>query len=210
MRSRPVFLFALVVLTILPAIGNEKKKPVLPVPVTNARTVVVLIDPNAGISPSAPLANKTAQEDVEKALVKWGRLNPVLSTLDADFVIVIRKGSGKLVQQTIGGVGPNNRPVIVQPNDSGIRIGGQKGQPPDGTQTDPASTDPHPQVEVGASQDSFVVYEGNLDSPLDRAPVWRYVAKNGLKSPGVPAVDEFRKIFTETEKQQQQQQPKKP
>jgi len=29
--------------------GNEKKKPVLPVPVLNARTVAVIIDPDAGI-----------------------------------------------------------------------------------------------------------------------------------------------------------------
>jgi len=48
------------------AAGNEKKKPVLPVPVLNARTVAVIIDPDAGISPSAPMANKNAQEDVEK------------------------------------------------------------------------------------------------------------------------------------------------
>jgi hypothetical protein len=208
MRRRVLLLCPLAMIAIFSAAGNDKKKPVLPVPVLNARTVVVLIDPDAGISPTAPMANKTAQEDVEKALAKWGRLRPEVSTVTADFVIVIRKGNGKLVQQTIGGTGPNNRPVIIQPNDSGIRIGGQKGQPPDGTQTDPASTNPHPQVEMGAAEDSFLVYDGTIGDPLSRAPIWRYVAKNGLKSPEVPAVEEFRKIFNETEKQQQQQ--KKP
>jgi hypothetical protein len=58
------------------AVADKKKKVVLPPYVLAARTVVVLIDPNTGISPSSPLANKTAQEDVEKALMKWGRLNP--------------------------------------------------------------------------------------------------------------------------------------
>ena len=49
--------------------GNEKKKPVLPVPVLNARTVAVIIDPDAGISPSAPMANKNAQERSEERRV---------------------------------------------------------------------------------------------------------------------------------------------
>lgn len=208
MRRNFTVLFALSFLAFGSALGNEKKKPVLPVSVVNSRTVAVLIDPDAGISPSAPSANKTAQEDVEKALTKWERLKLEMSTATADFVIVIRKGNGKLVQQTIGGAAPNNRPVIIQPNDSGIRIGGQKGQPGDGTQTDPTSTAPHPQVEMGATEDSFLVYDGTVGNPLERAPIWRYVAKNGLKPPDVPAVEEFRKIFNETEKQQQQQQKK--
>jgi len=45
---------SLLLLAALSAAGNEKKKPVLPVPVLNARTVAVIIDPDAGISPSRP------------------------------------------------------------------------------------------------------------------------------------------------------------
>ncbi len=186
--------------------GNEKKKPVLPVPVLNARTVAVIIDPDAGVSTSAPLANKTAQEDVEKAIGKWGRLRPVLASMSPDLIIVVRKGNGKMVQPEIGGGGtsPNNRPVIIQPNDNGIRIGGQKGRSPDGTQTDPQSGSPQPRVGVGASEDSFVVYDGTaVGDPTSNGSIWRYVAKNGLKSPDVPAVEEFKKIFDETERQQQ-------
>jgi hypothetical protein len=48
----------------------------------------------------------------------------------------------------------------------------------------------------------FVVYEGHVDGPLDRAPAWRYMTKNALHSPNVPAVEEFRKVIEETEKQQ--------
>ena len=75
----------------------DKKKNSLPPSVLNARTVLVLIDPQAGISVNAPLANKTAQEDVEKAFMKWGRLTPVMDMETADLVITVRKGSGKLV-----------------------------------------------------------------------------------------------------------------
>jgi hypothetical protein len=61
-------------------------------------------------------------------------------------------------------------------------------------------------VGVGATEDSFVVYDGTVADPMDRAPVWRFVAKNGLHSPDVPAVGEFRKLIEEAEKQQKQQQ----
>jgi len=71
MRRESLVMAAVLLLVANSAFGNEKKKPVLPPTVLNARTAVVLIDPDAGISPSAPLANKTAQEDVEKALAKW-------------------------------------------------------------------------------------------------------------------------------------------
>jgi hypothetical protein len=194
-----VILFLLVWATSLAFAGNNKK-PVLPAYVLNAQTVLVLIDPQAGTSMTSPLANKTAQEDVEKALMKWGRLKPVLEGSTADLVITVRKGADKVVQPTIGGLPTNDRPVIVQPTDSGIRLGGQKGQPP-GTQTSPTET-PGPQVEVAPREDIFVVYQGRVDAPLDRPPIWRYSNKDALRSPSVPAVAEFRKAIEEAEKQQ--------
>ena len=162
---------------------------------------MVLIDPEAGTPVNSPLANKTAQEDVEKALMKWGRLAPVMDTETADLIIVVRKGSGKIVQPTIGGLPTNDRPVVVQPTDSGIRLGGQKGRPPDSTQPAPQDTKPYPRTEVGQSEDMFVVYQGHVDSPLERPAVWRYMGKDALHSPNVPAVAELRKAIEETEKQ---------
>ena len=58
--------------------------------------------------------------------MKWGRFTPVMDTQTADLVITVRKGSGKMVQPTIGGLPTNDRPVVVQPTDSGIRLGGRK------------------------------------------------------------------------------------
>ena len=107
-------LLLIVLLSTSLAIAGNKKKPLLPAYVLKARTVVVLIDPNAGTSLASPLANKTAQEDVEKALMKWGRFAPVMDTQTADLVITVRKGSGKIVQPTIGGLPTNDRPVVVQ------------------------------------------------------------------------------------------------
>jgi hypothetical protein len=185
-------------------IPGTKKKIALPAYVLNARTVVVLIDPNAGISPEAPLANKTAQEDVEKALAKWGRLSPVLDPSTADLVITIRKGSGKIVHETIGGMPTNDRPVIVQPTDTGVRVGAQKGRSTSApTQPLPQDTRAGPQTEVGSSEDTFIVYEGHSSGPVDQqVPTWRYTHKDALHSPNVPAVAEFRKLIEEAEKQQ--------
>ncbi|HWZ96404.1 MAG TPA: hypothetical protein VN025_01455 [Candidatus Dormibacteraeota bacterium] len=212
MRLGTFFLLGFATAAATFSFANDKKKPVLPATILNARTVAVVIDPDAGVSTDAPLANKTALEDVEKAFANWGRFQPVMTGMAPDLVVVIRKGNGKIVQPTIGGgTSPNDRPVIIQPNDSGIRIGGQKGRTPDGGQNDPQSSGTGPGAGVGASEDSFFVYDGSVADPTDRAPIWRYVAKNALHSHDVPAVEEFRKIVEETEKQlQKKQQQKKP
>jgi hypothetical protein len=199
-RMRVLLLLVLVFSSL--AIAGDKKKILLPPYVLRARTVLVIIDPDAGTSMTSPLANKAAQEDVEKALTKWGRLAPVLEGQPADLVITIRKGSGKIAQPTIGGEPTNDRPVIVQPTDGGIRIGAQQGHPVGVPQNTPQDTRPHPQVEAGPPDDVFVVYDGSLGPRPEGAPAWHYMAKNGLRSPDVPAVAEFRKIIEAAEKQQ--------
>jgi hypothetical protein len=48
----------------------------------------------------------------------------------------------------------------------------------------------------------FVVYRGKRDDALEYPAVWRYGAKDALRSPAVPAVEAFRKLIAEAEKQQ--------
>ena len=199
-RMRVLLLMILLVATL--AVAGGKKKDLLPAYVLKARTVLVIIDPDAGTSMTAPQANKTAQEDVEKALMKWGRFAPVLAGMPADLVITVRKGSGKLVQPTIGGEPTNDRPVIVQQTDNAIHIGGQVGRPPDSQQGSPRDNKPHTQMEAAPPDDFFVVYEGNQGLHPDGPPVWHYSGKNALRSPDVPAVAEFRKIIEAALKQQ--------
>ena len=202
MLDRLRVLLLIILLIASAGIAGGKKKDLLPAYVLKARTVLVLIDPDAGTSITSPLANKTAQDDVEKALMKWGRLAPVLAGMQADLVITVRKGSGKIVQPTIGGEPKNDRPVIVQQTDSNIRIGTQIGRPPDAPQSSPQDNKPHPQMEAGPPDDMFVVYEGSQGLHPDGPPVWHYYAKNALRSPDVPAVAEFRKLIEAVEKQQ--------
>ena len=86
---------AILVLSTSLAFAGGDKKPVLPAYVLSAETVFVLIDPDAGTSPSSPMANQKARDDVEKALMKWGRFRMAMNAELADLVIVVRKGSGK-------------------------------------------------------------------------------------------------------------------
>jgi hypothetical protein len=97
----------------------------------------------------------------------------------------------------------------MEPTDSGIRIGGQHGTPPPITADSPPPG-PHPQTEIAPTDDTFIVYRGRVEYPLDNAPVWRYVAKDALSSPSVPAVAQFQKVIEQTEKELAQKQQKKP
>jgi hypothetical protein len=187
--------------------AKEKKKVVLPDYVLAAQTVMVLIEPGAGIPVNDPGANKTAQDDVEKALMRWGRLRLTVDVVQADLLIVIRKGNKKVIQPTVGGEPTNDRPIIVQQTDSAIRIGASEGHPIGQQPGQP--TEPGLGGEVGSTDDTFLVYQGQVDAPLERAPVWRFTAKNALNPPEVLAVAEFKKAVDEAVKQQQQAQQKK-
>jgi hypothetical protein len=195
---------SLLIVSSLIAFGKDKKNVVLPTYVLQAQTVLVVVDPDAGIVAEAPLANPTARNDVEKALMRWGRFRLVPNGTDADLIITVRKGHGKIAQTTIGGVPAINRPDIYPPADNRIpdaenpnpTIAGDPSNPPRSPQG------PHPQEEIGPSQDMFVIYRGGHDNPLDSPAVWRYSAKDALRSPDVPAVEEFKKVITEAEKQE--------
>ena len=150
---------------------------------------------------------RKAQEEVEKAVSKWGRYRLALDKYTADLVIGVRKGTGKAANPTINGGPVDTRPGTIETTDNQIRIGAQQGRPPDltrqGTPPEPA----HAGMEVGAEDDTFLVFQGGgLQYPLDNAPVWRYIAKDGLKSPRVEAVEEFREESEKAAAQKQQRQ----
>ena len=197
MRYHTGLTSAVLFLSCVVAVAKEKKV-LLPVDVLRAHTVWVIVDPQTGVDIKDPDANRIARADVESALAKWGRLSLVTDPSMADLIIVIRKGNGQAVQPTIGGTPVNNPPpIIAQRTDTGISVAGRAGPPLE-------SSDPHPQMEVGSTLDTFAVYRsnvGNLGNPLDTPPVWRYIAKDALASPGVPAVDMFRKVIAESEKE---------
>jgi len=207
LRRKGIAVCVLALCCAVAAAKNKKKVP-LPEDVLRAQTVLVIIDPNAGMDIEDPNANRIARVDVEQALMKWGRFSLATEASTADLVITVSKGNGKIAQPTIGGVPNNNRPVIFEPSNSGVRIGGRQGTTGDpGDPSNPQSQPPNPQPEaqIGRSEDMFVVYRSNRndprDAPLDSPAVWRYTAKNALHSPDVPAVDEFRKAIVESEKQ---------
>jgi hypothetical protein len=182
--------------------AKKKNKQELPDLVLNAHTVLVVIHPEAGEPVTNPTANRNARENVENALTKWGRFRFVMSPQTADLVIAVRKGHAG--GPTITNSPADDRPVILQPNDGSVRIGAQQGRAPGVSNPGPGQ-DRGPQIqnEIGSSEDSFEVYLGGVEYPLDAAPVWRYMGKNALDAPTVAAVSQFQKAVDESEKQRQ-------
>jgi hypothetical protein len=191
----------------VPLQAKDKNKPTLPDFVLRASTVLVVVDPDAGEPLDEPNANAAARDNVEKALMEWGRLRPMMDGAQTDLVIVVRTGSGRSMRPTIKGGPIDQRTGVGQETDSSIRIGGQQGHGPPLTQSGQQNTGPHISNEIGASDDSFAVYRGGVDYPLDAPAVWRYVAKNCLRPPKMSAVEEFRKAMVEAEKPQQNKKP---
>lgn len=213
MLIRKLLAFTVVICCCVPALAKHKNQDLLPADVLRARTVLVIVDPDAGLDAADPNANRRAREDVEQALDEWGRFRVVQEGSTADLVIVVRKGNGKIVQPTIGGTPANGIPPVDAGSTrsqtetvtrAGVRWG-RPGMPNDPSNTGGQGDSPHPQIEAGSSKDTFVVYRGNVDNPnsnpLDSPAVWRYSGKNALEAPKVPAVAAFRKLIVESEKQ---------
>jgi hypothetical protein len=162
--------------------AKNNEKVLLPDVVLKAQTVVVLILPDAGEPMNDPFANRKAQEEVEKALMKWGRYRLTQDASTADLVIAVKKGSGKIANPTINGGPVDSRPGTVETTDNQIRIGAQQGRPPNGPDSGDATGTggrTSPGMEVGSSGDMFEVFRTDIYAGRG-APVWQYVAKDGL------------------------------
>jgi hypothetical protein len=184
--------FALIALSFLVSFGfaKDKNKNTLPAYVLQAKTVTVVVDPEAQFSSNDPHANFMAQKDVEAALLKWGRFQLVSEAQDADLLVVVRKGDGRSLgdmasdsRQSSGGIpGPRTG---TMPNQSGINDNGPGQQPP-GTG-------------YGFNQDSFAVFKSG-ENPRTATPGWKYYGQNGLDPGTVPAVATFKKVIAAAEK----------
>ncbi len=184
----------------LSAATYAKNKQELPDIVLQARTVLVVVDPDATSSVSSPNENETARQAVEQALMKWGRFSFATDARTADLVISVQKGHSGGVSPTTGR-GDTSGPVVLNPGAGGVIIGGHEGTPPPSTDpsSEPPATGPHPGAQVGQSQDELKVYQGGKEYPLDGAPIWRYDGKDGLNQPAVNAVADFRKAIERSE-----------
>ncbi|MGB9104311.1 MAG: hypothetical protein WCC59_06120 [Terriglobales bacterium] len=186
------------------AAGAEEKS--LPAPIAHdileARWVAVVIYPGSQVPLANPAENQRAVQDVQTAMLKWGRYLVTPDPTQADLIIAVRKGRAGTA--TINGR-KDPTPVILDPSGTGVYIGIHHGQTPPLTRTE---TSPdgvqHGSVgmQVGPAEDLFEVYRGHTQYPLDEAPVWRYLGKDGLKAPKVEAVAKFRKVVEDAAKKE--------
>src|SRR5207302_10949980 len=92
MSDRISISFLLLLLLVPLADGKNKKKQTLPDYVLHAQTIRVEIHPDAGEPVTSPMANRTAQEDVERAMMKRGRFKLGMDAETADLDVAARKG----------------------------------------------------------------------------------------------------------------------
>jgi hypothetical protein len=193
--------------------AKKKEKPVLSEVVLKAQTVMVIIQPGVGEPLNNPTANSKAREEVEKALLTWGRFRLVQETANADLIIAVKPGAEKAVTPVITGGPIDKRPVTLQTAGNQTRIGAKQGQPPDGTY-DPGAPSSNGRAqqstEIGPSEDSFVVYLGGETFQPTNASLWSYRAKNALRPPNVTAVQQFHQAITEAEQAAAKKQPPQP
>ncbi|MGA3225530.1 MAG: hypothetical protein ABSC65_17330 [Acidobacteriaceae bacterium] len=180
--------------------AKDKTKGTLPPYVLQARTVAVIIDRTANMSIDDPRANQTAQKDVEAALLKWGRFEPVSNTEAADLIVVVRRGNGRLMDDTIPD--PRQNSGGINPIDHGGSIGPQRNSQPN-LPTEPGlgpnqQTSQSP-ADMRDAEDSFTVFKGS-DNPLYATPAWKYVARDGLNPQTVPAVAAFKRAIAAADK----------
>lgn len=195
-------LIGIVLVAVVP-LATAKNKQELPDYVLQAQTVAVVLMPDAGESVTDPAANRTAELNVEKALLQWGRYRLIPDALTADLIVAVRKGHAG--GPAISSAPIDTRPVILQPSPGTIYVGGQQGAPPDLSQQ-PGPYPPKPTIshEAGTAEDTFELFRGGVEYPLDAAPMWRYIAKDALNAPEVRAVEQFRKAVADSEKQKKQ------
>jgi len=172
---------------------KHKKEAILPDFVWQAQSVAVVILPDSPEPADDPLANHKAQENVEDAFLKWGRFRVEQERSVADLIIEVRKGSGKIANPTISHGPMDSPPGTIEATDDTIRVGVKQRQP--------MNAAPAPGVAVGGSDDVFEVFSAGSEG----APIWRYVAKDGLKAPGMVAVGKFREAVEEAEQAAKQQ-----
>jgi hypothetical protein len=203
MSGRMPIAFLALLLIVPQASAKDKKKAVLPEYVLRAQTAAVVIRPEAGEPLTSPNANRTAQTNVENAITKWGRFKVIQNAQAADLIIAVRTGhaSGPTIR---------NSPADKRTNDQigNIPDANQQGPSPDLTNPGRSTVaDRRPHImgnEMGPPEDSFEVYRGRVDYPLDAPAVWRYVAKDALDEfPEVAAVEQFRNAINEAEQHTQ-------
>ena len=121
LHARRTYLVVIAALLVAMTSGaRDKSKDNVPAYVLEAHTVSVLIDPQAGMGVRDPQENRTAESDVQTALLNWGRFQTTLNSREADLLVVVRKGNGRIANATIADPSQNRRPGAIDPTDSGV------------------------------------------------------------------------------------------
>jgi len=154
-----------ILLLVFPSLLFAKDPGTLPKQVVHAKYVLVTTYFGDNLADArVPPDDRQAVADVEDAIRKWGRYTLVYESKNADLILLVRKGRVAGVQEG-----------------AGIHIGSNHPTPSVGDITN---------VDAGDPRDTLAVYNGAQG--VDSSPIWRGVESDGLKTPDLPLVKEFR------------------
>jgi hypothetical protein len=177
-------------------LGQAKDKQSLPAEILNAHTVAVVMYRGSEMPLASPGENRSAVNSVESAIMRWGRFT-LSNAADADLIIAVRKGRRGGAVLTGG-----DHPVILNPTDDGVHVGGSRGTPPYPVPGQSAGS-PRMTETMGPADDVLMVYRGPTlaaGDPLNAPALWRFSGKNVLDSPSVPAIAALKKAIELAEK----------
>ena len=185
-------LLALFAFSLHPLVAKDKqKKSPLPLTVLDAKTISIVIDPDA-----RSLSRRSRRKPYRSEGCR--SRHPEMGTLPTHALHHERRPHHRHSQRT----GSITDASLSNPRNDGIPVSAQAGNQP-GLANRPPGTNsdtPTPQGDSLNNEDSFLVYDGKTQTPLSSPAIWRYNGMDGLRSHSVPAVDAFRKAVAETEK----------
>ena len=156
-RRSVSWLLLLFYLSTFTAAGKDKPKAKakLPEQVVHARTVLVVIPPDAMEPLDNPRANETARDNVEKSLEQWGRFQLVKDGQQADLVVALKIGN-EIGQPKVKAGSIDISPGVAQSSDGRVRGGIQSRPGPpleDPNEERPPGTGPRIIDKPGPPQD---------------------------------------------------------
>ena len=160
------YLLVLAVVFVAPMVG-AKDKIIMPEAIAHATYVMVTTYDGDVFSPGLRPEDRQAIADVQKALENWGLYSLVYSAHEAELILVVRTGR---VIEVRGGL---QRGTTVGPSGA------------------PGGTCQVIGTEVGDPQDTLEAFLAPTDIKTS-TPLWRGRAVDGLKSPELALVKEFR------------------
>jgi len=163
---------------------KTKKHNDVPAIFQNAHFIYVEAVDGDAMKPGLFPDDRQAINDVEDGLRDWNRYTLTTRRMEADVVLVVRKGRIAGAQAR-GGIGGGTRAPVSPSSSRGAGQPGQAGGQPGDSDNIGA------EAEIGPANDMLRVYIVNGDGKLS-GPLWTREMQDGLDAPGLMLLQQLR------------------